>query len=206
MLWGRAHEAGGAPAYWPWVLALRQLVEAADGEELRGWLGAGASEVARIVPELREQLLDLAEPEAVSDPQSAQFRLFDATKTFIANAARTTPLVVVLDDVHWANRHPAPRGLAGAGPAVVWISPDASPAAAQLALAIGIAMRLWHDDDIYTFGLGGPMPDPASVVSRIPVRPPPEVSAFAVAFFSRGRDTKCLNALGEGRFRWQPPF
>ena len=104
VLWGRTHEAGGAPAYWPWVQALRSLVEGVDSEALRGWSGGGASEVARIVPTLREHLPDLAEPEAVSDPQSAQFRLLDATTTFMANAASTTPLVVVLDDLHWADR------------------------------------------------------------------------------------------------------
>jgi DNA-binding CsgD family transcriptional regulator len=104
VIWGRAHEAGGAPAYWPWVQALRQLAETADGEELRGWLGGGASEVARIVPDLRERLPDLPAPEPIVDPQSAQFRLFDATTSFIQNAASMTPLVVVLDDLHWADR------------------------------------------------------------------------------------------------------
>lgn len=104
VLWGRAHEAGGAPAYWPWVQALRQLVEATDGEELRGWLGSGAGEVARVVPELRAHLPDLPEPEPITDPESAQFRLFDALATCLRNVASATPLVLVLDDLHWADR------------------------------------------------------------------------------------------------------
>ena len=104
VLWGRAHEAGGAPAYWPWVQALRQLVEATDGEELRGWLGSGAGEVARVVPELRAHLPDLPEPEPITDPESAQFRLFDALATCLRNVASATPPVLVLDDLHWADR------------------------------------------------------------------------------------------------------
>jgi predicted ATPase len=38
VLWGRCWEAGGAPAYWPWIQALRPLVDerspAALAEEL----------------------------------------------------------------------------------------------------------------------------------------------------------------------------
>ncbi len=53
MLWGRAHEAAGAPAYWPWVQVIRSHVAAAGSDELRSQLGTAAPEVARIVPEVR---------------------------------------------------------------------------------------------------------------------------------------------------------
>ena len=42
MLVGRCWEAGGAPAYWPWVQALRAYVRDADSKTLRAELGAGA--------------------------------------------------------------------------------------------------------------------------------------------------------------------
>ena len=104
VLWGRAHEAGGAPAYWPWAQAIRQLAEAADDGELLGWLGDIGAEVARIVPALHGRLPDLPEPEPTTDPESARFRLFDATTTFLSNVASAGPLVVVLDDLHWADQ------------------------------------------------------------------------------------------------------
>jgi len=104
VLWGRAHETGGAPAYWPWVQALRSLIEGADRAEVRGWVGDGAREVSRILPVLATSLPALAAPEPTSDPESGQFRLFDATATFLSNAASTTPLVVVLDDLQWADK------------------------------------------------------------------------------------------------------
>jgi AAA ATPase-like protein len=101
---GRCHETSGAPAYWPWTLALRPLAVAMPVDELRAALGDGAAEVARILPEVRPRL-GLAEPspQAPADQSEARFRLFDALTRFVCAAARE-PLVVVLDDLHWADR------------------------------------------------------------------------------------------------------
>ena len=104
VLWGRAHEAAGAPAYWPWVQAIRSYVSTVDPEALRSQLGSGATEVARVVSEVRERPPGLSEPSSPSDPEEAQFRLFDAITTFMKNASNVTPLLIVLDDLHWADR------------------------------------------------------------------------------------------------------
>src|SRR5205085_8792215 len=56
VLVGRSWEAGGAPAYWPWVQSLRGYVRQADPAKLRAQLGDGAGELAQILPELRELL------------------------------------------------------------------------------------------------------------------------------------------------------
>ncbi len=104
VLWGRAHESAGVPAYWPWVQAMRSYVISTDEGRLRSELGSGASEVARIVSEVRERLPDLPKPDEITDPESAQFRLFDAVSMFLRNASTNTPLVVVLDDLQWADR------------------------------------------------------------------------------------------------------
>jgi DNA invertase Pin-like site-specific DNA recombinase len=74
-------------------------VPRADLDDLRRWLGGRGSVVARLVPELRERLPELPPPEPPADPESAQFRLFDAVASFLAAAAEATPLVVVLDDL-----------------------------------------------------------------------------------------------------------
>src|SRR5215469_18969639 len=60
--WGRCWEAGGAPAYWPWVQALRACVRGLGTEQLRSQLGAGAPFVAQIVAEVAEILPDVGLP------------------------------------------------------------------------------------------------------------------------------------------------
>jgi DNA-binding SARP family transcriptional activator len=103
VLWGRCWEAGGAPPYWPWVQAIRSYAREADHERLRREMGADAAEIADVVPEVREQVPDLPPSPAIDDPQAARFRLFDSIAAFLKRAARTRPLVLVLDDLHWAD-------------------------------------------------------------------------------------------------------
>jgi tetratricopeptide (TPR) repeat protein len=100
--WGRCWEAGGAPVYWPWVQSLRACVRGIGGEELRSCLGAGASFVAQIVPEVAEILPDVGLPPPMAAEQG-RFRLFDAVATFLRNAAAGQPLMLVLDDLHAAD-------------------------------------------------------------------------------------------------------
>ena len=100
--WGRCHEGEGAPAYWPWAQALRSYVRESDPVGLAWELGPAAAEVAQLVPEVRDRLGDVAEPTPL-DPEQARFRLFDSISTFLGNASRSRPLVVILDDLHWAD-------------------------------------------------------------------------------------------------------
>jgi len=102
VLSGRCWESGGAPAYWSWVQCLRKLVQETEPDTLRAQLGAGAVDVARIVPELRELVPNLPQPPAI-DPEGARFRLFDAVTTLLRNAARNRPIVLVLEDLHAAD-------------------------------------------------------------------------------------------------------
>jgi DNA-binding SARP family transcriptional activator len=101
VLSGRCWESGGAPAYWPWVQCLRKLVQETEPETLAAQLGVGV-DVARIVPELRELVPSLPPAPAI-DPEGARFRLFDAVATLLRDAARTRPIVLVLDDLHAAD-------------------------------------------------------------------------------------------------------
>ncbi len=97
VMWGRAWEAGGAPAYWPWIEALRPLAaEVADAPEQA--VRDRVAPLARLLPELAA----VGTPPA-SDPGQERFRLFDAVAALLAHAARARPLVVVLDDLHAAD-------------------------------------------------------------------------------------------------------
>jgi DNA-binding SARP family transcriptional activator/tetratricopeptide (TPR) repeat protein len=102
VLVGRCWEAGGAPAYWPWVQSLRVLVRETEPEALRHQLGAGAADLASLLPELRELFPDIAETPALA-PESARFRLFEAVSSLLRSAAQARPLVLVLDDLHAAD-------------------------------------------------------------------------------------------------------
>ena len=102
VLVGRCWEVGGAPAYWPWVQALRPYIAERDRRDLRDELGAGGGEMATLFPGLRAQFPDLPDPSAL-DPEAARFRLFDALVSFIARAAAKRPIVLVLDDLHAAD-------------------------------------------------------------------------------------------------------
>ena len=102
VLWGRCYEEQGTPAYWPWIQAIRTYVREQDAESIRAAMGPGASDIAAIVPELRDKLPDL-EPPPDLEPEQARFRLFDSITTFFRNSARTQPLVIILDDLHWAD-------------------------------------------------------------------------------------------------------
>jgi len=102
VLVGRCWEAGGAPAYWPWVQSLRTYVRASDTAALRSQLGAGAADLAQLIPELHQRFQDLPPP-ASSGSEGARFSLFDAVVEFLRNASQGRPLLLVLDDLHAAD-------------------------------------------------------------------------------------------------------
>jgi DNA-binding SARP family transcriptional activator len=100
--WGRCYEGQGAPAFWPWVEVVRAIARSRRPDQLRRALGRAAADIAQIVPELGELFSDLAPPPRAA-PESARFRLYDACSGFFARTAAIAPLVVVLDDLQWAD-------------------------------------------------------------------------------------------------------
>jgi DNA-binding CsgD family transcriptional regulator/tetratricopeptide (TPR) repeat protein len=99
---GRSWEAGGAPAYWPWIQSLRPLVHGIEPDRLASSVGAGGPHLAQLLPELRDTLPNLAEPDPAS-PEVARFRLFDAVAGFVVRVAADRPLLIILEDLHAAD-------------------------------------------------------------------------------------------------------
>jgi DNA-binding SARP family transcriptional activator len=99
VLWGRCYETEGAPPYWPWLEALRSYL----GDRDHSHLGVSPAVLAELLPELRERLPYLEPAPEIADPKQARFRLLDTTTTFLIGAARTEPLVLILDDLHAAD-------------------------------------------------------------------------------------------------------
>ena len=100
--WGRANEQGGAPPFWPWLLAGRSYV-AQNAEDLRRkeW-EPYAIELQRLF-NLRTLFPTLEAPPP-ADSEEGQFQLFDAMSGFFRGVSERVPLVIVLDDLHWADR------------------------------------------------------------------------------------------------------
>src|SRR3989442_1284475 len=103
VLWGRCYEGEGAPAYWPWVQIIRSYAHDKEPKELMSEMGPGAADIAQVVSEVKERLPGLPAPPAL-EPEQARFRLFDSITTFLKHASQGAPLMVVLDDLHWADK------------------------------------------------------------------------------------------------------
>ncbi|MEY2932889.1 MAG: hypothetical protein RL033_3638, partial [Pseudomonadota bacterium] len=98
VVWGRAWQAGGAPAFWPWSEALSVLVNAQA--EPRALADAQTAAIAHLLPEHFGP--PLAAP--VASAEEARFALFLAVRTLLTRAARAQPIVLLFDDLHAADR------------------------------------------------------------------------------------------------------
>ncbi|MBQ12696.1 MAG: hypothetical protein CMJ45_14245 [Planctomyces sp.] len=103
VFWGRCYEDEGTPPYWPWVQAIRSYVQLTDAEQLASAMGSGAADIAEVVPDIRSKLTDLTSV-SNSEPETARFRLLDSITGFLKTAAQRQALMLVLDDLHWADR------------------------------------------------------------------------------------------------------
>jgi archaellum biogenesis ATPase FlaH len=100
---GHCYEEGSLSLpYLAFVEALRSYVLSRDIKDLREELGTGAADVARIVSEIRERLKVKLRPQ--KDPEEERYRLLQAVTSFLTNAACVQPLLVVLEDLHDADK------------------------------------------------------------------------------------------------------
>ncbi len=84
VLTGSCWDSDSAPGYWPWVQVVRRLRAACPDEAAAGPLSA---------------LLG----EGVGAGPAGDFALYDAVTSALVSGSRTRPVVVVLDDLHWAD-------------------------------------------------------------------------------------------------------
>lgn len=100
---GHCFDGEGAPSYWPFVQIFRSLLDETEDESLAETFRAGGADLLPLVPELAERLPRLAESEPLEGEQ-ARFRFFDSVAGCLRRSAKRCPLVLVLEDLHWADR------------------------------------------------------------------------------------------------------
>jgi hypothetical protein len=87
-VWGACWEGEGTPGYWPWIQVVREL--ARDGGEGDAVLAGLAGEYG-------------AHGGILGDDAAVRFRTYDMTAAYVRQRAAAAPLVLVLDDLHWAD-------------------------------------------------------------------------------------------------------
>jgi hypothetical protein len=88
-VWGTCWEGDGAPGFWPWIQVVRGLA--------RGGSEAGEAVLAELTG------ATAARDGVLGDESVVRFRTYDATATYLRGRAAQRPLVVVVDDLHWAD-------------------------------------------------------------------------------------------------------
>ncbi|OBI40150.1 hypothetical protein A5707_10730 [Mycobacterium kyorinense] len=98
VLYGRCDEDLGAP-YQPFAEALRSLMPCLGASRLRGLRGVEA--LLPLAPGLSDVIPDLATPTR-ADPDTERYALFDAVVALLQLTSTSAPVVLILDDLHWA--------------------------------------------------------------------------------------------------------
>jgi hypothetical protein len=99
--WGACSEDLAVP-YEPWIAVCSQLVEHAPEAVLSDYAERYGGEVGRLARNLGRRVAEASAPES-SDPETERFLLFQAVAGLLRDVAQTFPLLVVLDDFHWAD-------------------------------------------------------------------------------------------------------
>jgi class 3 adenylate cyclase/tetratricopeptide (TPR) repeat protein len=101
VLYGRCDDDLGI-LYQPWVQGLSHLVDEAPDSVLDGHVGRVGSDLARLIPSLRDRLPDLPSPRE-SDQETERYLMYAAVADLLQEAGAQEPLLLILDDLHWAD-------------------------------------------------------------------------------------------------------
>jgi eukaryotic-like serine/threonine-protein kinase len=100
-VWGVGASAEAARPYWHWIQLVRAIAARREGPEVFKALGAAGAWLYAIVPDL--ELGPGEGPPSQLGPEEGRFHLYDALLRLLEIAAERSGLVVVLDDLHFAD-------------------------------------------------------------------------------------------------------
>lgn len=101
VLRGDASDAEGMPPYLPFLEALGHYIRITEPEQLREQAAVAPYALLSFLPELAGRLSDL--PSSITLPEQGRLRLFEAIGTFLSVISKKYVLVLMLDDLHWAD-------------------------------------------------------------------------------------------------------
>jgi len=99
---GQCHDMEGALPYVPFVEAIEYGLTVAAREVFRAAMGEAGPEIARFVPKVRVAFPDLPPPLALPTDQARHY-MFESVCDFFGRAAAIQPMLIVLEDLHWAD-------------------------------------------------------------------------------------------------------
>jgi class 3 adenylate cyclase len=99
VLWGTCSEAELSLPYLPFVEALGNYLDAQDSEAIGSRLGPTRRELSQLFP----QVADGGPPAPTGDSEQAKLRLFEAIACLLAIPADDHGMLLVVEDVHWAD-------------------------------------------------------------------------------------------------------
>jgi class 3 adenylate cyclase/tetratricopeptide (TPR) repeat protein len=103
VLTGHCVEMSGTPPYLPYVEMIEQAISNPRSPlALREALGDVAPEIARIAPALRRAFPDIPPPVELPAELARRY-VWNSLSEFIGRAAQGQPLLLVLEDLHWAD-------------------------------------------------------------------------------------------------------
>jgi class 3 adenylate cyclase len=102
VVYGHCRDMEGATPYLPFVEAIEDGLTITARDVFRAAMGESGPEIARFVPRVRVAFPDLPPPLALPTDQ-ARHHMFENVCDFFARAASIQPMMVVLEDLHWAD-------------------------------------------------------------------------------------------------------
>ena len=102
VLLGRCYEESLVP-YQSFVEAMRHYLSESPVDEIRLAVGPHRPTLVRLVPELAEPGAQVSISTTGESPERDQFLLFESVASLLRAVAAEHPLILVLDDLHWAD-------------------------------------------------------------------------------------------------------
>jgi len=99
---GRCHETSQTDPYTPLIEVLESVERRSSAEEFRAVLDDAAAEMARLLPHIRRRYADIAPPAEAPAHEQRRY-LFMSVRDVLARLASIRPLVILFDDLHWAD-------------------------------------------------------------------------------------------------------